>query len=296
VDPEGEYRELVRRLGGSWVDLVSEAAIDPFDLGDDAASACATVVDVCALLCPGITEDERAAVEAAARAVLGWRRAGVEHPGRPELPPGGTRLRECARLLDQTAPRVARVLTRFLDGSLAGFLDRPTSPAWSEPLLAVGHREVREEVVPVTTYLLGRMLWQIARHSPRRRHIVIDEVGMLSAHPPLRSLLAQLARRARKYGSSLVVATQNVQDLLSTEEGTVVASNCAILLCGGHRAVEVAAMERAFGLTEEQRRRLERAGRGEFVLLAGNRRGIIEVDLPDAYRAMIRGDDDPPTP
>jgi hypothetical protein len=289
VDPEGEYRELMRRLGGSWVDLITEAAIDPFDLGQDAASACATVVDVCALLYPGITEDERTAVETAARVVLGWRRAAVEGDGQDGRPPGGTRLRECARLLDRSAPRVARVLTRFLDGSLAGCLDRPTSPVWSEPLLAVSHREVREELVPVTTYLLGRMLWQIARHSPRRRHIVIDEVGMLSAHPALRSLLAQLARRARKYGSSLVVATQNVQDLLATEEGTVVASNCAILLCGGHRAVEVAAMERAFGLTEEQRRRLERAGRGEFVLLAGNRRGIIEVDLPDLYDAKICG-------
>jgi hypothetical protein len=289
VDPEGEYRELIRRLGGTWVDLVTEAAIDPFDLGEDTASACATVVDVCALLCAGITDVERAAVEAAAREVLGGQRAAAGGEGRPVPPGQGVRLRRCARLLDRSAPRVAQVLTRFMDGSLAGFLDRPTSPAWSQPLLAVGHREVREELIPVTTLLLGRMLWQIARHSPRRRHIVLDEVGMLSAHPALRSLLAQLARRARKYGSSLVVATQNVQDLLATEEGGVVVSNCAILVCGGHRAVEVAAMERAFGLTEEQRRRLERAGRGEFVLLAGHRRGAIEVDLPDAYGAMIRG-------
>jgi hypothetical protein len=86
-----------------------------------------------------------------------------------------------------------------------------------------------------------------------------------------------------------VVATQNVQDLLRTDEGTVVATNCSVVLCGGHRAVEVAAMDRAFGLTEDQRRRLERAPRGEFLLAAGARRGMIEVDLPEAYRAMICG-------
>jgi len=63
----------------------------------------------------------------------------------------------------------------------------------------------------------------------------------------------------------------------------------AVVLCGGHRAVEVASMERAFGLTEDQRRQLERAPRGQFLLLAGRRRGLIEVDLPDAYRAMISG-------
>ncbi len=279
VDPEGEYRPLVERLGGAWLDLVSEAAINPFDLGSDAEGACAAVADVCALLCPGITEEERAAVEAAARAAQEAARAAGGPP----------RLRGCLDPLLREAPRVARVLGRFLDGPLAGFLDRPTAAAWSLPLLAVGHREVREELVPVTTLLLGRMLWDLVRRVPRRRHIVLDEVGMLSAHPALRDLLAQLARRSRKYGSSLVVATQNVGDLLRTEEGTVVASNCAVVLCGGHRAVEVAAMERAFGLTAEQRRRLERAPRGEFLLVAGSRRGMVRVDLPHAYGEIIAG-------
>ncbi len=279
VDPEGEYRRLVERLGGAWLDLVSEAAINPFDLGDGDGASSSIVVEVCAVLCGGMTEVERAAVERAARSAQAA--AGVSG-SRP-------RLRQCLGELGESAPRVAQVLSRFLDGGLAGFLDRPTAPAWTGPLVAVGYREVREELVPVTTLLLGRLLWELVRRAPRRRHIILDEVGMLTAHPVLRQLLAQLARRCRKHGSSLVVATQNVQDLLRSDEGTVVASNCSVVLCGGHRAVEVAAMERAFGLTEGQRRRLEVAPRGEFLLLAGSRRGIIQVDLPEAYRAMICG-------
>ena len=249
VDPEGEYRRLVERLGGEWLDLVTEAPINPFDLGEDDDGAAAIVVDVCAVLCEGMSEIERAAVEAAARtAQLAARDAGER-----------ARLRQCLGELDQSAPRVGQVLRRFLDGGLAGFLDRPTSAAWARPLLGVGHREVREELVPVTTLLVGRLLWELVRREPRRRHIILDEVGMLIAHPALRQLLGQLARRCRKHGSSLVVATQNVQDLLRSDEGTVVASNCSVVLCGGHRAVEVAAMERAFGLTEDQRRQ-SRAG------------------------------------
>jgi hypothetical protein len=279
VDPEGEYRRLVEGLGGEWLDLVTEAPINPFDLGEDDDGAAAVVVDVCALLCEGMSEVERAAVEAAARTAQRAARATGER----------ARLRLCLDELDQSAPRVGQVLRRFLDGGLAGFLDRPTSAAWTRPLLGVGHREVREELIPVTTLLLERLLWELVRRMPRRRHIILDEVGMLTSHPSLRQLLALLARRCRKHGSSLVVATQNVQDLLRSDEGTVVVSNCALVLCGGHRAVEVASMERAFGLTEEQRRQLERAPRGEFLLLAGRRRGLIEVDLPPAYRAMICG-------
>jgi len=277
VDPEGEYRKLVEGLGGEWLDLVTQAAINPFDLGEDDDVAAAIVVDVCAVLCGEMSEVERAAVEAAARAAQLAARGAAEH----------ARLRQCLDELHQSAPRVARVLGRFLDGGLAGFLDRPTAAAWAHPLLAIGHREVREELVPVTTLLLGQLLWDLVRRVPRRRHIILDEVGMLANHPALRQLLSQLARRCRKHGSSLVVATQNVQDLLRSDEGMVVASNCALVFCGGHRAVEVAAMERAFGLTVDQQRRLERAPRGEFLLVAGGRRGMIEVDLPQAYRELI---------
>ena len=128
------------------------------------------------------------------------------------------------------------------------------------------------------------------RDDPRPRHIVFDEVGALCVPPPLRALLVQLARRCRKYGASLVVATQNAQDLLGTDEGSVVATNCAIVLLGGHRPAETARMEHAFGLTDPQRRFLETAARGEFLLLAGDRRVKMRIDVPPLHRAVLTGD------
>jgi type IV secretory pathway VirB4 component len=145
------------------------------------------------------------------------------------------------------------------------------------------------EHVAAITLIIGRWLWRLVRQDNRRRHIVFDEVGALCAHPPLRSLLVQLARRCRKYGASLVVATQNVQDLLGTDEGSVVATNCATVLLGGHRAAETSRMEKAFGLTQPQRHFLESASRGQFLLLAGDRRLQIRVEVPPEYRALLDG-------
>lgn len=274
VDPEGEYRALVTRLGGRFADL-TELSINPFELADARADRCSAVVDVCGELCGGLSDLERAQADAAAG------RACDEIPA-PQL-------RDCMERLDP-ASRIATILGRFLDGPLATLLDRPTSPLWQEPLLAIGHQEMRDELVPVTTHLLGLQLWRLVRGHPRRRHVILDEVGTLAAHPPMRRLLALLARRCRKYGSGLVVATQNVQDLLRSDEGQVVAGNCAITFCGGHRSHEAQLMERCFGLTEEQRRSVERAPRGGFVLLAGQRRTSMRVDLPPEYAALIRGD------
>jgi hypothetical protein len=106
----------------------------------------------------------------------------------------------------------------------------------------------------------------------------------------LRDLLVQLARRCRKYNASLVVATQNAQDLLGTDDGSVIATNCALILLGGHRAAETARMERAFGLTDAQRGFLESASRGEFLLIAGDRRVAMRIEVPDLHRAILTGE------
>jgi type IV secretory pathway VirB4 component len=105
----------------------------------------------------------------------------------------------------------------------------------------------------------------------------------------LRDLLVQLARRCRKYSASLVVATQNAQDLLSSDEGSVIATNCAVVLLGGHRAAETARMEQAFGLTERQRAFLETASRGEFILIAGDRRVSMRIEVPEVHRGILTG-------
>jgi hypothetical protein len=49
-------------------------------------------------------------------------------------------------------------------------------------------------------------------------------------------------------------------------------------------------MERAFGLTEAQRAFLESASRGEFLLIAGDRRVAMRIEVPDLHRAILTGE------
>jgi hypothetical protein len=152
------------------------------------------------------------------------------------------------------------------------------------------------EHVPAATLIVARWLWDLVRRDRRRRHIVFDEVGALCVHRPLRELLVQLARRCRKYSASLVVATQNAQDLLGSDEGSMIATNCAVVLLGGHRAAETIRMEQAFGLTERQRTFLETASRGEFLLLAGDRRVAMRIEVPEVHRDILMGVHQAPEP
>jgi hypothetical protein len=281
IDPEGEYRGLVGALGGRYLELApgTDAAVNVFEgAGEDPEEAIAAVVDLVTVLCGDqLGEVERAMVDAAARA--GLQRAAGEH--RTPL------LEDCLATLDVDARPVAAVVRRFCTGGLGALFNRPTSLAVDSGVCAISLRDMPPEHVAAATLIVARWLWELVRRDRRRRHIVFDEVGALCVHRPLRDLLVQLARRCRKYGASLVVATQNAQDLLGTDEGSVIATNCAVVLLGGHRAAETARMERAFGLTDAQRGFLETASRGEFLLLAGDRRVAMRIEVPELHRSIL---------
>jgi AAA-like domain len=290
IDPEGEYRGMVTALGGRYLELApgTDAAVNVFEgAADDPEETVAAVVDLVTVLCGDRLGDvERAVVDASARAAL--QRALSEH--RTPL------LEDCLSMLDAEARPVAMVVRRFCTGGLGALFNRPTSLKVDSGVCAISLRDMPPEHVAAATLIVARWLWELVRKDRRRRHIVFDEVGALCVHRPLRDLLVQLARRCRKYSASLVVATQNAQDLLGTDEGSVIATNCAVVLLGGHRAAETARMERAFGLTEAQRGFLETASRGEFLLLAGDRRVAMRIEVPEVHRAILSGESESPYP
>ena len=238
IDPEGEYRGVVdgARRALPRTGAGTDAAVNVFEgAADDPEEAVAAVVDLVTVLCGDRLGDvERAVVDAAARAALCSVR---NRTARTPL------LEDCLATLESEARPVAMVVRRFCTGGLGALFNRPTSLAVDSGVCAISLRDMPPEHVAAATLIVARWLWELVRHDRRRRHIVFDEVGALCVHRPLRDLLVQLARRCRKYSASLVVATQNAQDLLGSDEGSVIATNCAVVLLGGHRAAETARME-----------------------------------------------------
>jgi hypothetical protein len=74
--------------------------------------------------------------------------------------------------------------------------------------------------------------------------------------------------------------TQNAGDLLSSDQGTVLATNSSILFLGAQRPAETQRLQRAFALTDSQVSFVANARRGEFLLLAGEGRHRLRVEAP----------------
>jgi hypothetical protein len=274
IDPEHEYGELAKLLGGVDVQLALGSGhalnvldLRPSDRRDESwiGPATADAVDLCAAICGGLDERERALVETAVRSAY----RDVDPPLLHDV---------AARLPEES--RVAAILRRWVHGSLGQMFSAPTNIDLEAPIVAFGMRELRDEMVAPIHFLLAEALWTRIKRKDRRRMLVVDELGLLFEDPTIRRFVVSLARRIRKYNGSLVFATQNPGDLLSSDQGAVVATNPAVLLFGVQRPGEAAKLQRTFHLSRHQITFIETARRGDFLLAAGMERLAVEIQAP----------------
>jgi hypothetical protein len=282
IDPEHEYGALARQVGGVDVQLALGSGhalnvldLRPSDRHDEGwiGPAAADAVDLCATICGGLDEAERAVLESAVRAAYGE----LDQPV----------LRDVADLLP-SGSRVAAIMRRWVHGSLGAMFSSPTNVDLESPIVTFGMRELRDEMVAPVHFLLAEALWARIKRKDRRRMLVVDELGLLFEDATIRRFVVSLARRIRKYDGSLVFATQNPGDLLSSDQGTVVATNPAVVFFGAQRPGEAAKLQDTFHLSTHQRAFLEGARRGEFLVAAGADRLAVQVQAPPWQEAAMR--------
>jgi hypothetical protein len=282
IDPEHEYGGMAKHLGGVDVRLAlgSRHALNvldlrPSDSRDEAwlGPAAADAVDLCSTICGGLDEAGRALMESAVRAAY-------EHLEQPVLSDVAARLPKRSR--------VATILQRWVHGSLGQMFSSPTNIDLEAPIVTFGMRELREEMVAPVHFLLAEALWTRIKRKDHRRMLIIDELGLLFEDPTIRRFVVSLARRIRKYDGSLVFATQNPGDLLSSDQGTVVATNPAVVFFGAQRPGEAAKLEETFHLSARQRSFLEAGHRGDFLVAAGAERLAVQVQAPPWQEEVMR--------
>lgn len=282
IDPEHEYGGLAQKLGGIDVPLALGSGhalnvldLRPTDRRDEAwlGPAAADAVDLCACICGGLDESERALVEGAVRDAYDE----AEQPV----------LRDVADRLPQR-DRTALILRRWVHGSLGQMFSAPTNVDLDAPIVVFGMRELRDEMIAPVHFLLAEALWTRIKRKDHRRMLVIDELGLLFEDATIRRFVVSLARRIRKYHGSLVFATQNPGDLLNSDQGAVVATNPALVFFGAQRPGEAAKLQDAFRLSPHQRAYLEAANRGDFLLAAGADRLAVNVKAPPWQEEVMR--------
>ena len=314
IDPEREYSDLARALGGQTVRLsgASPQHINPFDLPQHTATAVAAagedaeeedldplaaqVLSLQGLLALMLEEDgrppsqrERGALDRALYAT--YARAGISRDpathGQPPpvLPDLLTVLQE-----EDDPHGLADRLERYAGGSLGAMFRDRTSVSLDSPLVVFDTRDLEDELRPLATYLIAQHIWREVRAAPRPRILLIDEAWTLLRHRAGADFIERMARQARKHWLGLVVISQDVGDFLGSTAGQVVLANSAskLLLRQDPSVMDLVAS--TFRLSRAEHEFLVTAPVGTGLLVLGNERVPLEILASDREYELITSD------
>lgn len=307
IDPEREYRHLCRELHGAWVNAggggqrINPMQAPPLvedpddDEGEERTSAVAQHIQrvrlVLDLYLPGLTEMQRALLARAIRAV--YEEAGIGMDIDPSSIPAehwphfGHLYGYASRQQGDDWQALTALLEDAAIGTDAALWAGPSAAMPDADLVVLDIHDLENAPENVQRAQYANVLgfaWDLIRKDrSERKMLVVDEAWMLvdPKVPQALAFLKRMSKRARKYGCSVNVVSQNAVDFLAPEvarEGEPVLANASTKLLLRQEAKDLPTVTSLFALSEAEQEKLRTARVGEGLLIAGNHRAWVTID------------------
>jgi len=129
-----------------------------------------------------------------------------------------------------------------------------------------------------------------ADDNPRPILLILDECWNLLKKPRLAAKVELLARRGRHSYISVCIATQQVRDLLITEEGASVINNAKIIVYLKQQGPDVLTIAEKMHLPPEARLAIRRAVVGQALIAVNDMLVPVDIQASPAEHALITTD------
>ncbi len=290
IDPENEYVELSKAVGGTFIPLSLQSSfrINPFDLppairGDDAEvgevlrSAVLNIHGLLKLMLGTITPAEDGILDKAILDTYALRGITLqtEMPGAKECPT----LHDLVEVLMTTegGENMAKVLQKYTTGSYAGLFDQRTNVELGKQMVVFQIRDLDEQLRPIAIYIVLNFLWTRVRANLKRRLLVIDEAWNLMQYEDSARFLFGIVKRARKYYLGITTITQDVDDFVNSPYGKPIITNSSLQVLLKQSPTAVDNLQKLSYLTDGEKYVLLNSGVGQGIFFAGNKHVAIQI-------------------
>ncbi len=287
IDPEGEYTELTKTLGGDLIEFSfnSPVKINPFDLSgiyeegeNELGLKILSLHALMRVIMGEITSSEDATLDRAL--VLTYKQKGITpDPAtqRNEPPLIEDLYKALIGMEEESAKRLAERLEKFVKGSLAGVFNQKSNLNLQNPLTVFNIKELEAELRPIAMFIILDFIWTKIKKSVKKRVLVVDEAWYLMKHPDSATFLYGLAKRARKYYLGVTTITQDVEDFLSTDYGKAIITNSSLQILLKQSTAAIDKLTQVFYLSSGEKHFLLSAGVGEGLFFAGSSHVAIQI-------------------
>ena len=295
IDPEGEYKDITRVLGGDQIDFSfnSPIKINPFDLSgiieegeNELGLKILSLHGLMRVIMGELSPGEDALLDRAL--VLTYKQKGV-------TPDPETQKREPPLIEDlykvllgmeeENARRLAERLEKFVKGSLAGIFNQKSNLNLKNQLTVFNIKELEAELRPVAIFIILDFIWTKIKRNIKKRLLIVDEAWYLMKHPDSATFLYGIAKRARKYYVGVTTITQDVEDFLSTDHGKAIITNSSLQILLKQSPAAIDKLADVFYLSSGEKHFLLSAGVGEGLFFAGASHAAVQfIASPMEYQ------------
>jgi len=294
IDPEGEYRELCKTLGGDLIEFSfnSPIKINPFDLSgvvepgeNELGIKILSLHGLMKVVMGELSPEESAILDRAL--VLTYKQKGITpDPAtqRNEPPLVEDLYKTLLGMEEQSAKLLAERLEKFVKGSLAGIFNQQSNIHLKNPLTVFSIKELEAELRPIVMFIILDFIWTKVKRSVKKRILVVDEAWYLMKHPDSASFLYGLCKRARKYYLGVTTITQDVEDFVATDHGKAIINNSSLQILLKQSPAAIDKLTQIFYLSGGEKHYLLSANVGEGLFFAGSSHVAMQIIAsPEEY-------------
>ena len=279
-DPEGEYFPLVQALKGQLIRIASnsEQHINPMDISIDEylfenpmeiiADKSDFIISLCEIIVGGrygLSAEERSVIDKCVQAVY---KEFIENNPTVETMPVLSDLQEKLKAEGEVALRVANSLEMFVNGSQNLFNNR-TNIDMSNRIICFDIKELGNQLKKVGMLIVQDTVWNRVSANRAKKKITryyIDEFHLLLKEEQTAKYSAEIWKRFRKWGGVPTGITQNVKDLLSSQEVENIFDNSDFVYMLNQAAGDRDILAEKLHISPEQMEYVTNSGPGEGLI------------------------------
>lgn len=279
-DPEGEYFPLVQALHGQLIRIASnsEHHINPMDITIDSylfenpmeviANKSDFIISLCEIIVGGrygLSSEERSVIDKCVQRL--YKKFIENEPTADKMP----LLSDLQRELEnegEVALRVFNSLEMFVNGS-QNLFNHQTNIDMSNRIICFDIKELSNQLKKVGMLIVQDTVWNRVSENRNLKKITryyIDEFHLLLKEEQTAKYSAEIWKRFRKWGGVPTGITQNVKDLLSSQEVENIFDNSDFVYMLNQAAGDRDILAEKLHISKEQMKFVTNSGPGEGLI------------------------------
>ena len=287
IDPQGEYKALVKRFGGQIIDLSRESntLINPLDLmGHDYTEKRLSLMDLMPVMLGGLSEPQKAFLDKAITNAYADKGINMisdtwsnEPPIMEDLLESLTKLvKKATQIENATLRSVINRLDMYVSGVFS-FLNKHTNLKFNNNLVCFDLGNMPKQIKPVVMFLVLDYVYMKMKSDISRKILLVDEAWSLLSRTEDAGYILEIVKTCRKFNMGLLLINQEVEDLFNSRAGKSVLANSAYTMLLKQKPSVIKNICEAFHLSPSEREHLLTANIGEGLLIMEDEHSKIKV-------------------